>query len=119
MAALTCPTCGGTTVQGQLVPKTSLADHVAGYLVAEDVAGAVLFAQAGAKMVVVDFCLACGTTWLPGTPQERELRALSGQLGAEEQAKARKARESKAEKPSVARTEEGIRYSWPPDPEDK
>jgi hypothetical protein len=79
----TCPSCGGRSIQGQLIPRANLAGSLASFLLAENVAGGVLLAQAVAKMVVVDFCLGCGTQWAPGSPQEHQLRALSGQLGPE------------------------------------
>ncbi len=108
MSGVTCPNCGGTQVGAQLVPKPkSGMEKLATGLLAigtGDAAGTVLARQwaAAANMVVMDFCLACGTQWVPGSEEEKAMRALSGQLGPEAQAEARrKIEEAKTpEKPS-------------------
>jgi hypothetical protein len=75
-------------------PKSGMERLATGLLALKtgDVAGPVLARQwaAGANMVVLDFCFACGAQWLPGTEGEKTMRALSDQLGPEAQAVARR-----------------------------
>lgn len=58
---------------------------------------------AGSDQVIQTVCLNCGCQWIPGTSQERRLRALSGQLGdparseAETQVRAEKQRAKEKE----------------------
>jgi hypothetical protein len=43
---------------------------------------------AGSGSVIKSVCLSCGLQYFPGTKEEQRIRALSGQLGAEEKATA-------------------------------
>ncbi len=76
--ALSCPKCGATTLQEVKVKRASV-DRA---LVAE-----YLRATGGREpsdgLVTQQVCQRCGCHWLPRTTQERQLRALSGQLGPE------------------------------------
>jgi hypothetical protein len=76
-------------VSKKSVPKAVLGEYLLG-----TAAGM----TAGGKTVIQVMCLSCGAQWLPGTEQERRLRALSGQLGEEEKEKALQAIE-KAKEP--------------------
>lgn len=90
-----CPKCGATNLQEVKVKRSSV-DRA---IVAE------YLRVIGSRGTGIDgiltqqVCQRCGCRWLPRTAQERQLRALSGQLGpeamkaaqAEEAAKAAKA----------------------------
>ncbi len=76
-----CPRCGSTSIQALALETKKLGQAYA----MEALFGTAAGVAAGAEMVIQVFCLYCGCLWRPGTPQERRLRALSGQLG--EQAK--------------------------------
>jgi len=90
-----CPKCGATTLQEVRVQRSSVDRALAAeYLRAT---GGRETGSDGTLMQQV--CQRCGCRWLPRTAQERQLRALSGQLGpdamkaaqAEEAARAAKA----------------------------
>lgn len=82
-----CPKCGATTVQGQLVPMKNFAGGVLTALLTDDMAASVLVAQDG-KRTVQAFCLSCGAIWLPA--QEHLARAVRGELGGAAQDRARR-----------------------------
>ena len=84
-----CPKCGATTVQSVPVKRSSV-DRA---LAAEYLRAAGSRESAGADTLVQQVCQRCGCRWLPRTAQERQLRALSGQLGREAM-KAAKAEET-------------------------
>ena len=75
---VSCPKCGATTVQGQLVPMKNVAAGLLTAFLTEDMAASVLVAQNG-KLTVQAFCLSCGAVWLPF--QEYLVRAIRGEYG--------------------------------------
>ena len=92
-----CPKCGATTIRSTAVPRSKV-----------DAGLAMEYFRATGNRdpkpsdtVVVQICQRCNCQWVPRTNQERQLRALSGQLGpdamkaaqAEEAARAAKARQ--------------------------
>ena len=85
MQAGTCPKCGGSAVQGQLVPRKQFGAGILTALFTDDAAAGGLVANNG-KLIVQAFCLACGAIWLPF--EEYLIRAVQGALGAEAQRKA-------------------------------
>lgn len=90
-----CPKCGATTVQGQLVPMKNFAGGVLTALLTDDMAASMLVAQDG-KRTVQAFCLSCGAIWLPA--QEHLARAVRGELGAAAQDRARRELEAMVER---------------------
>jgi len=73
----TCPKCGSTSIQAVPIEKKKLGEAV----IAEYFLGTAAGVAAGTSTVIQAMCLVCGCQWFPGTKQERQLRALSGQLG--------------------------------------
>lgn len=76
-----CPKCASTSLQVVEVPKvrTALGEFASVALVGLQTT-AVTGSLQKAHAVM---CLRCGQLWVPGSAQERELRALHGQLGEE------------------------------------
>ena len=71
-----CPSCGGPSVQSVNVKRSTVPKDLA----------AEYFAAAGvppSDVIVQNVCGRCGARWYPRTSQERQLKALSGQLGQE------------------------------------
>lgn len=73
----TCPTCGSASIQAVPVKKSQIGQA----LLTEYFLGTAAGVGASSSTVIQVVCLSCGCTWLPGTSQERHLRALSRQLG--------------------------------------
>jgi hypothetical protein len=73
----TCPKCNSASIQAVPIEKKKLGKAV----VAEYFFGTAAGVAAGTSTVIQAMCLSCGCQWFPGTKQERQLRALSGQLG--------------------------------------
>ncbi len=84
--AASCPKCGGTEIQGQIVSMGNVAAGMLTTLATDDLAAGMLVAQNG-KRVVQAFCLACGAIWHPS--REYMLRAIRGDLGNELRERAR------------------------------
>lgn len=73
-----CPKCGASTVQGQLVPVKDASAGAVAALLTNDMAAGVLVSQGG-SLAVQAFCLTCGAIWLPA--QENLVRAFRGEYG--------------------------------------
>lgn len=80
-APATCPRCNSPSIQAVPIEKKKLGNAI----VAEYFLGTAAGVAAGSSMVIQAMCLSCGCQWFPGTKQEDELRALSGQRGQEAQ----------------------------------
>ena len=78
MAATTvsCPTCGGQSIQTANVKRSTVPRDLA-------VEYSAAAGNPGADPIPQNVCARCGCRWIPRTSQERQLRALSGQLGQE------------------------------------
>lgn len=90
----TCPACASRSIQAVPIERRNIAKAVfTQYFLG--VAGGI---AASSTIVIQAVCLACGCQWFPGTNQEVEIRALSGQLGraAQEEAHVRFVRGSKS-----------------------
>jgi hypothetical protein len=74
-----CPRCGATTLKEVRVKRTSV-DRA---LAAEYLRAMGGRETGGTDTLTQQVCQRCGCRWLPRTTQERQLRALSGQLGPE------------------------------------
>ena len=74
-----CPRCGATTLSEVKVKRSSVDRALAAeYLRATG------GRETGSEILLTQqVCQRCGCRWLPRTTQERQLRALSGQLGPE------------------------------------
>ena len=73
---VSCPTCGDRSIQTVNVKRSAVPKELA----------AEYFAATGtpaSDTIPQSVCGRCGCRWLPRTSQERQLRALSGQLGQE------------------------------------
>ncbi len=73
-----CPKCGSTALQSVNVKRATVPKALAAEYFAAMPAGA-----AATRTVQLSVCPKCGARWLPRTTQERQMRALSGQLGPE------------------------------------
>ena len=74
-----CPKCGSNSLQSVPLKRSSVAKE----LVTEYFLRAAPSVTASPDTVVQNVCSRCGCRWIPRTRQERQLRALSGQLGQE------------------------------------
>ena len=88
-----CPSCGSPSIQAVPVERKKLGQAV----VAEYFLGTAAGVAAGSSTVIQAMCLSCGTQWFPGTKQEEEIRALSGQLGEAAKRAAEQVRAKRAE----------------------
>ena len=69
-----CPSCGSSSIQTVNVRRSTVPKDLA----------AEYYAAGGAPsddVIAQIVCGRCGAHWIPRTSQERQLRALSGQLG--------------------------------------
>ena len=73
-----CPTCGSTSVGGQLVPGGNAAGGFLTGLLTDDAAAAIAVAQGG-PLRLTAFCLNCGSTWSP--TDLYAVRSLKGEFG--------------------------------------
>lgn len=73
-ATASCPTCGATSVQSAPVKRSTVPKELAAEYYAAT-------GTAPSDVVLQNVCSRCGCRWLPRTSQERQLKALSGQLG--------------------------------------
>jgi len=73
---VSCPSCGARSVQTTNVKRST---------VPKDLAAEYAAATGGAASDTIPqaLCGRCGARWIPRTSQERQLKALSGQLGPE------------------------------------
>lgn len=99
-----CPKCGSASIQAVPVEKKKLGNAI----VAEYFLGTAAGVAASSSTVIQAICLSCGCQWFPGTDMERQIRALSGQLGkaekiTEEQRITKAAAEKKRDAVSNAR----------------
>jgi hypothetical protein len=71
-----CPSCGSPSVQTVNVKRSA---------VPKDLAAEYVAATGGVSSDTIpqNTCGRCGAHWIPRTSQERQLKALSGQLGQE------------------------------------
>ena len=74
----TCPKCGSASIQAVPVKKSSLGKAFVAEYFLGTAAGV---AAGGGDTVIQVVCLSCGCQYFPGTKQEQQVRALSGQLG--------------------------------------
>ncbi len=88
-----CPRCGATTVQ-EVKVKRSTVDRA----LAAEYLRATGGRETGEGTLTQQVCQRCGCRWLPRTTQERNLRALSGQLGPEAMKAAQAEEEARAAK---------------------
>lgn len=77
MPSVVCPRCASPSVQAVPLEQRS----VAAAALSEEFLGTAAGVVAGTRRVLVNHCLGCGWDWLPGSEEERRLRALNGQLG--------------------------------------
>jgi predicted nucleic acid-binding Zn-ribbon protein len=74
-----CPKCGSNALQTVQLKRSSVSKE----LVTEYYLRSTPSAAASADTIIQNVCTRCGCRWIPRTRQERQLRALSGQLGQE------------------------------------
>ena len=80
MAAATCPSCGSESIQAVAISRRSAVTA----LLTEELTGSTAAGVAASSRSAIEaICLACGARWVPGSQREQEMRALSGQLGAD------------------------------------
>lgn len=91
----TCPQCNSPSIQAVQVELEKPTGSLLADLLQDDSDDT---ANRTEKVIQV-VCLSCGCKWTPGSPEEREMRALSGQLGEPaKQAATAQAAEGKKEK---------------------
>jgi predicted RNA-binding Zn-ribbon protein involved in translation (DUF1610 family) len=96
-----CPSCGSSSIQTVNVKRSTVPKDLA----------AEYFAAGGAPsgdVIAQIVCGRCGSRWIPRTSQERQLRALSGQLGQD----AMRSAEAQAAAPPGAAWKRVPRRTW-------
>ena len=88
---VSCPSCGDRSVQTTNLKRSAVPKDLAAEYAAATGGGG-----AASDTIPQHACGRCGARWIPRTSQERQLKALSGQLGPEAMRAAQEARAASA-----------------------
>jgi len=98
---VSCPSCGARSVQTTNLKRSTVPKDLAAEYAAATGGGA------ASDTIPQHACGRCGARWIPRTSQERQLRALSGQLGQEAMRAAQQAQATATVTVTPARGAEG------------
>ena len=98
---VSCPSCGARSVQTTNLKRSTVPKDLAAEYAAATGGGA------ASDTIPQHACGRCGARWIPRTSQERQLRALSGQLGQEAMRAAQQAQAAATVTVAPARGAEG------------